>query len=70
MKHIIPYPLTSACFVDNEEWSSVIVSYSVAKWIREQDCVLWYEHQQRGMFASAKFDIHNELLLITKLKYE
>ena len=53
--------------VDGEKWYTVVAGDESAKWIREQDTVLW--HEATPVFSSSIFDIHNELLFIMKLKW-
>lgn len=57
----------SDTMVDGEKWYTIFAGRESSAWLRNQDCRLWYE--THGRFNVNMFDIHNELLIIMKLKW-
>jgi hypothetical protein len=53
-----------ATIVDNEKWYTIIASKESAAWIRTQEKLLWAET------GNSVFDIHSELMLLIKLKWQ
>lgn len=60
--------IDKGAIVDGEKWFTVLVGKEAAAWIRTQDRVLWAE--TAGPFYESVFDIHNELMLLIKLKWQ
>lgn len=59
--------------VDGVMWYTVLVSKDVTEWLQNQDKRQWYIHQLRkmgyGFYITNMFDVHEELYLIIKLKF-
>jgi hypothetical protein len=57
--------------VDNEKWYTIAATREIAAWIRSQDTQSYYEHPRHTEWWSiwgGHFDVHNELMLMLKLK--
>lgn len=60
------YVLTSAT-VDGEEWYTIECNDAVADWVCTQSSDQWYRQKLAGY--PNVYDIHNELLMLIKIKY-
>ena len=58
--------------VDGETWYTVwVYNGGIARWIREQNSAQWAEHWEAGRGAVVtKFDIHEQLMTLMRLKWE
>lgn len=70
------YTVLAMVDIDNKKWYTIHVSKDIATWTRTQPRGQWYEHpyEQPTRYnfhepASAKFDVHCELLAILKLTW-
>ena len=60
--------ITDYAAVDSADWVTIVAGEESSRWIREQDRDLW-----ASTFANIVvnvFDIHSELLVVMKLKWQ
>ena len=59
--------------VDGVLWYNILVSRDVTEWLQTQDNRQWYIHKLgkigREFYVTNMFDVHEELWLIIKLKF-
>ena len=69
------YLVEETAIVDGKTWYSMLVTSEVTVWLKQQDPSLWYLHKSIAMGSdpeftiSNMFDVHEELMLIIKLKF-
>jgi len=62
------YRIVRNSLVDDAEWVTLECTTQIGSWINTQSSDLWYCHT--GMpHGHLYYDIHEELLLLIKLKY-
>ena len=67
------YRVETHAVVDGVMWYTILVSKDVTAWLQTQDKRQWYIHKLdkmgSGFFVTNMFDVHEELYLIIKLKF-
>lgn len=67
------YRVEAQAEVDGVMWYTILVSRNVTEWLQTQDQRQWYIHQLEKMGNGFKiinmFDVHEEIYLIIKLKF-
>lgn len=74
LKSDIFYKVEETGIVDGAIWYSMLTSPEVTAWLKQQDSSLWYSHKSAASFGPGftianMFDVHEELMLIIKLKF-
>ena len=53
--------------VDDNQWYTVDVDPTIAKWVRQQCCEHWYEYPGRTFRAT--MDVHEHLYTMIRLRF-
>jgi len=67
------YRIEDKAEVDGVMWYTILVSKDVTAWLQTQDKRQWYIHKLdkigTAFYVTNMFDVHEELYLIIKLKF-
>ena len=63
------FEIIASALVDGEQWHTVAVSSTVAKWIRSKNNKQWSEHSVRGSQFRSMFDMNEKLYTMLGVKF-